>query len=163
MFGDSVRTDLDGTFTGKVPAMTETAAAVVSAPGFALRAFALSVGEGPQTLGVSEEGGSLELQLPEKPSDAERADNVSLWIFQNGLPVPPDALYRWAVGHGNPPAEPGRKVLIPEVAPGEYRACTVAQAVLVQWEASGWTASLAKCTAGHLSAGDTLRLDLAKP
>ncbi len=163
MFGDSVRTDLDGTFTGKVPAMIETAAAVVSAPGFALRAFALSVGEGPQTLSVSEEGGSLELRLPEKSSDAEKEDNVSLWIFQNGLPVPPDALYRWAVGHGNSPAEPGRNVTIPAVAPGEYRACTVAQAVLVQWEASGWAAPLATCTTGHLSTGGTLRLDLSKP
>ncbi|HTQ78747.1 MAG TPA: carboxypeptidase-like regulatory domain-containing protein, partial [Thermoanaerobaculia bacterium] len=162
MFGDAVRTDLDGSFSGNVPAMTDLAAAVVSAPGFALRAFALPAGQPAQILAVSEEEGNLELRLPEPPQESGR-ERFSLWVFQNGLPLPLDTLYPWAAGHGQEPAGPGsRGLAIPAVAPGEYRACIVSQALLVPWEASGWTAPLAKCAVGDLAAGSTLRLDLER-
>lgn len=161
MFGELVRTDVDGSFTAQVPAVTEAAAAVVSAGGFALQAFVLSPGETPKALQVSEAGGHLLVVLPEKPKEAEMED-FSLWIFQNGLPLPTGALYQWAVGLGKEPTDPsGRSMDIPNVAPGEYRACIVSRSVLVPWEASGWTAPLAKCATGQLSADGSVRLDLS--
>ena len=56
---------------------------------------------------------------------------------------------------------PPKKVLVPNLAPGDYRACLAAQAAIVAWEASGWSSSLAKCTAGQLAAGGFLELDLS--
>lgn len=160
MFGDTVHTDLDGSFSAQVPGLTETASAVVSAPGFALRAFAVKVGEPPAPLPVSTAGGTLEVLLPEE-SEATRKESLSLWVFQNGLPLSLQALGEWALRHGQ--SSDPRKSIFPEMAPGEYRVCIVAQSVLVPWEVSGWTAPLAKCVAGQLEAGGTLRLDLSRP
>ncbi|HEX4964944.1 MAG TPA: carboxypeptidase-like regulatory domain-containing protein [Thermoanaerobaculia bacterium] len=163
MFGDSVRSELDGGFTAQVPASTEVADVIVSPPGFALRAFAVPLGEAAaQPLTVSAEGGSLEVLFPEKPKDAEK-DEYSLWIFQDGLPLPVNLLHQWIAGHGSGAgAAQGKKLVVPQVAPGAYRACLAAQAIIVPWEASGFTAPMAKCTAGQLSAGSTLQLDLAQ-
>jgi hypothetical protein len=154
---DTVRTELDGTFTAQVPDKTETAAVIVSPPGHALKAFVVAVGETPQPLTVSREGGDLEVVVPEKPKDAEK-EGVFLQIFQNGLPLPPQALYEWVLGHGKDMIP---NLVVPALAPGEYRACLVAQAAVVPWQDSGWTAPLARCTTGQLTAGGMLRLDLA--
>lgn len=161
MGGDSVRTDLDGSFTAQVPATTESAAVIVSPPGHALKAFTVPVEESPQSLTVSQEGGKLEILVPEKSEEAEK-QGMLLLIFQDGLPLPMYILHQWALGHGRDlSAVPGKKLAVPDVAPGEYRACLAAHAVLVPWQASGWTAPLAKCTVGQLTAGGTLQLDLA--
>lgn len=162
MFGDSVRADLDGGFTAQVPAATVTADVIVSAPGFALKAFPASVGEAAQSLTVGEGGGNLELLFPEKPKDAEK-DEVSLWIFQDGLPLPPNVLYQWARGQGYTIAAQGKKLVFPALASGEYRVCLAAQALLVPWQASGFAAPLAKCVSGELPTGGTLKLDLSQP
>jgi hypothetical protein len=163
IFGDSARSDLDGSFTAQVPASTEVADVIVSPPGYALRAFAVPIGEeGVQVLTVSEDGGNLEILFPEKPKDAEK-DAISLWIFQNGLPLPTYLLHQWNAGHGMAAiTAQGKKLTVPQLSPGEYRACLVAQAAIVPWEATGFTAPLAKCVAGQLSAGGTLQLDLAQ-
>lgn len=163
MFPGSARTELDGTFSAQIPGPTLTAAAVVSPPGHTLRAFLLRLDE-PNTpvLSVDQQGGELELLFPEKPPDGEK-EGISLWVFQNGLPITIDVLYRWILGHGRDVTAQERRLAVPEVAPGEYRACLVAQAVLAQWQDSGWTAPYAKCTVGELAAGGSLRLDLSKP
>jgi hypothetical protein len=155
----TARTDLDGSFTALVPAATESAVVIVSPPGHALKAFTVPVGDAPQTLRVGREGGELEVLVPEKSEDIER-EEVILMVFQNGLPLPTRILNQWALGHGRDLAIPG-KVAVADVAPGEYRACLTARVVLASWEASGWTAPLAKCTTGQLTAGGTLRLDLS--
>jgi hypothetical protein len=160
MFGDSVRTELDGTFTANVPGPTTTAAVIVSPPGYALQAFPLVVGDVPQPLTVSGPGGDIEILFPEKSEEVEKGE-ISLWVFQNGLPIPTSALNYWIQGHGTDISDAGKKLVVPALAPGEYRACLAAQAVFVAWEASGWSSSLAKCATGQLTAGGALRLDLS--
>jgi hypothetical protein len=111
---------------------------------------------------VSTAGGTVEILFPEE-SEAAQKQSPSLWTFQNGLPLSPQALGEWVRRHGQSTDPQARKSVIPEMAPGEYRVCIVAQSVLVPWELSGWTAPLAKCAAGQLEAGGTLRLDLSRP
>ena len=166
MGGDSVRTEMDGTFTAHVPAPAQLADVMVSAPGFGLKAFPLVVGAGAaQPLVLEEQSGELIVLFP-TPSE-EPKDATTLWIFQNGLFLSKQALLQWTSAHGREPvseAGKGQKSLtVPEMAPGEYRACLAAPAVLVPWQASGWTAPLAQCVSGTLAAGGMLRLDLAKP
>lgn len=156
--GDAVRTDLDGSFTAQVPEVIETAAVIVSPPGHALNAFLLSLGEPPQPLLVSREGGDLEVAVPERSKVEE--EGLSLWVFRNGLPLPMQSLYEWALGHGKDVYRENTYA-VPALAPGEYRACLIAQAALIPWQDSGWTAPLARCTTGQLAAGGTLRLDLS--
>jgi hypothetical protein len=163
--GDSTRTELDGSFTAHVPAPTEMADVVVSAPGYALKAFPMLVSASPaQPLIVEEQGGDLQLLIPPPPADGGA---TTLWIFQNGLPLPTGILFRWAGAHGRDVAPASNKertsMTIPELAPGEYRACLVPQSVLIPWHDSGWSASLAKCVDGTLTAGGTLRLDTSQP
>ena len=162
--GSSVRTELDGTFTAHLPASAELAAVTVSAPGFGLRVFPVVVGAGsPQPLVVEEPSGELRVLLPPPPSD-EKKDGTEVWIFQNGLVLSKQALFQWASAHGREMVADsptgGKSLTVPEMAAGEYRACLAAPAVVVPWEASGWTAPLAKCASGTLTAGGTLRLDL---
>lgn len=157
--GNSVRTDLDGSFTAQLPEGTETAAVIVSPPGHALSAFLYSLGEASQQpLVVSREGGDLEIAVPEKSKVEE--EGLSLWVFQNGLLLPLQTLHQWTLGHGKD-LYLGNRYAVPALAPGEYRACLVAQAAVFPWLDSGWTAPLARCATGQLTAGGTLRLDLA--
>jgi hypothetical protein len=154
-----VRTDVDGTFTAKVPAVAGNAAVIVSPPGHALKAFSVPVNGTPQSLTVSREGGELAILVPEMSEEIEK-ESVTLLVFQNGLPLPTPILSRWALGHGRDLSVPG-KMKVPDLAPGEYRACLAAHSVLAPWQASGWTAPLARCTSGQLTAGGTLQLDLS--
>lgn len=159
MGGDAVRTDLDGSFTAQVPERTETAAVIVSPPGHALHAFLLSLSEPPQPLTVGRESGNLEVSVPERSKVEE--EGLSLWVLQNGLPLPMQSLYEWALGHGQDIYRENTYA-VPALAPGEYRACLVAQAAVIPWIDSGWTAPLARCATGQLTADGTLRLDLSK-
>jgi hypothetical protein len=166
MGGDSVRTEPDGTFTAQIPASTQMADVIVSAPGHALKAFPIPVGTGAaQTLMLEEQGGDLHLVLPPRPAE-EGKDAIALWVFQNGLPLSTGVLTQWSIAQGaylpTDPSKGSETLKVPALAPGEYRACLAAQGVLVPWEASGWTAPLAKCAAGTLTAGGTLRLDLSQ-
>jgi hypothetical protein len=164
--GDSVHTELDGTFTARVPALTELADVIVSAPGFGLKAFPVALGEGAtQPLSLEEQSGDLQVLFP-SPDNDDRKNATTLWIFQNGLPVPKPVLFQWANAHGRIGVESQKdlkSLSAPEMAPGEYRACLAVPAILVPWQASGWTAPLAKCVSGTLAAGGTLRLDLSQP
>jgi len=166
MGGDSVRTELEGTFIAHVPARTELADVIVSAPGFGLKAFSVGVGaDSPQPLVLEEQSGDLQILLPPPPSD--KREDTTLWVFQNGLPLPTGVLFQWASAHGREAAsettEDRKRLSVPELAPGEYRACLAAPSVLVPWHASGWSAPLAKCVSGTLATGGTLHFDLAKP
>ncbi len=167
-FGDSVRTEPDGTFTAQVPAEAEAADVVVSSPGYGLKAFPVAVGNAsPPSLVVNEESGNLEILFPAPTADSN-LKATSLWVFQNGLPLLPDTLHQWALGHGQGAAKEqgsgkGSSWTLPELAPGDYRVCLVDQSLLVSWELSGWTAPTVDCSAGQLTAGGSLRLDLTKP
>lgn len=154
----TARTDLDGSFTALVPAGTESAAVIVSPPGHALKAFTVPVGDAPQSLTVGQEGGELEILVPEK-SEVFEKEEITLLVLQNGILLPTPFLNRWALGHGRDLLIPG-KFSVGDLAPGEYRACLASRAVLASWQASGWTAPLARCVSGQLTAGGSLRLDL---
>jgi hypothetical protein len=160
--GDAQRTDLDGTFTAEVPPAASAAAVVVSPPGYALTAFAVNPADAPRQLVVQSASGALELGLPERPEGAAAGD-FSLWVFQQGLPIPLGALHRWLIAHGGEPPTTGRQLSFPELAPGTYRACIASRAVLAEWRDSGWTAPLASCASGQLAAGGKLRLDIPAP
>jgi hypothetical protein len=162
--GDSTRTDLDGSFTAQLPASTELADVIVSAPGYGLKAFPTPVSASPaQPLVLDEQSGDLQILLPSSPEDGGK-DTTSLMILQNGLPVPTGILAQWAGAHGQVSTPSSNKerttMTVPDLAPGEYQACIVPQSAMVPWEDSGFSASLAKCADGTLTAGGTLRLDM---
>lgn len=158
--GGSATTDTEGAFRLDVPEVAQRAVAVVSAPGFALRAFDAPVDGGPLSLVVSEEGGELEIAVSRKPEEL-MARNLSFFLVQNGLEIPSAILGHWMEDHGIP-RESGQAVRLPRLAPGSYRVC------LVPWQAGlpesgdpeAAPQNVADCDSGTLSAGGTLRLSL---
>jgi hypothetical protein len=144
--------EMDGRFSSRVPAGTQTALAIVSAPGRALKAFEIPVSSDTTVLFVPEEGGELKVVLPFSPEDPQGHSFAPI-VMQNGLPLPLRDLSRWAAGHGSKPSE--ENVLhIPRLAAGEYRVCLISVAV-------GEPATESKCAEGSLSEGGTLVLNLA--
>jgi hypothetical protein len=159
--GGDAMTSTDGSFTVELPRVSPRVVAIVSAPGFALRAFD-APGEGqPLTLPVTEEGGRLEITLSGDGEDRQR-ENLALAVLQNGLPVPASILTQWAYDQGQARDGTGRQLQIPNVAPGEYRACLVPRQSL---EALAWTSlpEGVSCDSGLLGSGATLSLKLSPP
>jgi len=157
-FTDSARTDLDGGFTVQIPVTAESMAAVVSAPGKPLKAFEVPASDVPPTLNLEEEGGTLELLLSR--SQAKSAV-VELSVYQNGISLPLPTLWRWARGHGLGLADlSGEVIKIPNLAPGNYRACAVAQAVPSKQASAEGFLGQTFCQADVLENGATLRLKL---
>jgi hypothetical protein len=151
--GGSATTDLAGSFHLQIPQKTESATMIVTAPGRALKAFD-AVTEGQDlALEVTEEGGTLELALPD-PLVMERK-GLSLRIAQDGLWLPAGLLFQWANGHGETSAgDTGQLRHIPALAPGEYQVCLVPREPL---PGTGAPVS-GGCDTGALSNGGTLRL-----
>ncbi len=152
--GRAGTTDMEGAFDITVPESAGPLAAIVSAPGFALRAFGPVAG-GPLSLGVSEEAGTLEIVLPGSGGDLLRED-LSVAIFQNGLPIPVGLLRQWAYDQGT--VSEGTKLRVPNVAPGGYRTCLVQRG----HESAGQDAG-GVCDTGMLAAGGTLSLHPGLP
>lgn len=151
--GDAATTDDAGGFRIKVPESATRLVAIVSAPGFALRAFPASAEGVPLALAVSEAGGDLEVSLPWNPEEFLEKGRV-LVFFQNGLPLPANIPFQWAYDQGQPREIKGRTFRIPNVAPGDYRVCLVIQGNpmdVVPAEADA-------CDAGTLAPGATLTL-----
>jgi len=146
------RTDLDGGFRVTVLASASALGAVVSAPGFGLRAVPFSVEESKEALlSVSEEIGEVQIELPKTPGDKD----TSLVILQDGLPLPLGVLAQWALGHGTA-FETANGFDLPALAPARYRAC-LALPSLVDAEQKD------RCAEGFLSAGGLLRLRIENP
>lgn len=158
--GGVATTDEEGVFSTDVPQKSPRVVAVVSPPGFALRAYEVST-EAPQlALPVSEAAGRLEVELPHDPEELER-ENLALAYFQNGIPIPTSVLVQWAYDQGMPIDAEVRKGSIPNVAPGDYRVCFIPR------QLSPFLATLAipggaRCAAGSLAAGATLSLKLTE-
>ncbi len=151
--GDAATTDDAGGFRIKIPESATRLVAIVSAPGFALRAFRASAEGVPLALTVSEAGGDLEVSLPWDPEEFLERGRV-LVFFQNGLPLPANIPSQWAYDQGQPREIKGRTFRIPNVAPGDYRVCLTAQGNpmdVVPAEADS-------CDAGALAPGATLTL-----
>jgi len=156
---DSVRTDLGGAFDASVPAGTESAIVVVSPPGQALQAFEISAtGERSVDVSVNPDGGTVEVAVPYSVREIEDR-SLTLWLLQNGLPLPLPILARWVQGHGQSLTDPGfRTYRITDLAPGEYQACLVPYSRLVEAHRSGWADPPGSCASGALAAGGLLRL-----
>ncbi len=156
--GGSATTDLAGSFHLQVPQKTESATVIVSAPGRALKAFD-AVTEGQDlALEVTEEGGTLELALPDPPVMERKG--LSLRIAQDGLWLPVGLLFQWANGHGETSAaDTGQVRHIPALAPGDYQVCLVPRELLPGTGAP----TAGACDAGALSSGGTLRLKPSAP
>lgn len=151
--GGSARTDSGGAFQVEVPEKTQRVVAVVSAPGFALRAFDAAAGA-PLSLAVSDEGGEIEIRLLSNAEDAIR-QNLRVALFQNGLPIPPNVYGQWAHDQGQQRGV--QSLRIPNVAPGEYRVCLVPARLPLDGDPA---AAGAECASGILFRGGTLELKL---
>jgi hypothetical protein len=158
-YGQTVRTDLKGSFKGRMPDKIEAATAVVSPPGNSLKVFEVPLDGRPAILDVSPEGGELDIALSVTQEESLK-EGLELMVFQNGLVLPVGVLRQWALGQGGSFRFPD-SIRIPNVAPGEYRLCTFGQNDLLNKVTSGGSISEAKggCSSGYLSAGGTLRLE----
>lgn len=154
--GDAATTDDAGGFRVKIPESAARLVAIVSAPGFALRAFPASAEGVPLALTVSEAGGDLEVSLPWDPEEFLERGRV-LVFFQNGLPLPANIPFQWMYDQGQPREIKGRSFRIPNVAPGEYRVCLMPQASLLN-PMDAVPAEADACDSGTLGAGATLTL-----
>ncbi|HKV13141.1 MAG TPA: carboxypeptidase-like regulatory domain-containing protein [Thermoanaerobaculia bacterium] len=153
--GSSATTDTAGSFSAELPEGVQRVAAIVSAPGFALRAYDLPA-ESPLALRVSEESGGLEIILPEEPEELQRRNLVPV-VFQNGLSIPIGLLRRWAHDQGQLwGAEPTLR--IPNVAPGEYRVCFLPRQLELLNPGGMAPQPAGACDAGVLSPGAILLL-----
>lgn len=154
-------TDASGRFEADLPQAASSIAAIVGAPGFALRAFDAAVQEQALSLPVSEEGGTLELRLPMTGDEVQR-ENLILAVYQNGIPIPMAILGRWAYDHGQPRGGVDGAFLVPEMAPGEYRACLIPREmeILLPWSTAPQEGG---CDSGMLAPGFTLTLKLGRP
>jgi hypothetical protein len=154
--GGVAATGLDGAFTVELPRVSPRVVAIVSAPGFPLRAFDTAVDGQRVSLPMREEGGNLEIGAPGSGEDFAR-DNLTLAILQNGVPIPLSVLTRWAYEHGQPRGAEGQSLRIPDVASGEYRVCILPGELAM---ALPWT-SLPEgtpCDSGLLTPGGRLTL-----
>lgn len=151
--GGSARTGQDGGFEVEIPEKTQRVVAVVSAPGFALRAFDAAAGA-PLSLSVSEETGEIEIGLDGDTGELLRQD-LRVALFQNGLPIPAYVYGRWAHEQGQPRGT--QSLRIPNVAPGEYRICLVPMRLPLEGDPA---ASGAECASGLLFRGGRLALKL---
>jgi len=157
MFGESARTDPDGSFTTQIPGKAEVVQVIVSPPGAALQAFAVPAGNDLANLQVSEDSGDLEVVVPWTLEELQ-AQNLSASIFQNGLVVPSGTLMRWARSHGEPANESPFR--FPALAPGDYVVC-VAPRTPIGMPGSPADSS-AQCASGSLTAGSRLRLEVKR-
>lgn len=152
--GGIATTDTEGTFTVELSRISPRVAAIVSAPGFALRAFDAPAEDGHLSLNLSEENGSLEITFAEKVEDLLR-DNLVGVVFQNGLWIPGTVLGQWAYDQGQ--SRTAMTLRVPNVAPGEYRACLLPRQLelSLSW---GMVPEGVPCDSGVLAPGATLAL-----
>jgi len=159
--GGAVTTDTDGAFQVDLAQTASRLVAIASAPGFALRAFDTQSGDKPLLLSLTEEQGGLEITLPLTSGELLR-DDLFLAVFQNGLPIPNSALGQWARDHGQTLDDTTRTLHVPEVAPGDYRACLLPRQLelVLPWSTMPEGAA---CASGFLASGATLSLKPGKP
>jgi hypothetical protein len=158
-FGEMKRTGLDGSFAAEIPGRSEVLQVVVAPPGMGLKTFEIEATEQKVVLFVTEERGTLEVEVPFSDEDAAERD-LRLTVFQNGLPLGLPELRGWAQAHGVRAVSEGR-FAFPALAPGDYRVCVAQRGSIPDWAAAGYLDAGALCAAGALTDGGTLRLKIA--
>ncbi|MEM8963981.1 MAG: carboxypeptidase-like regulatory domain-containing protein [Acidobacteriota bacterium] len=151
--GDRVKTAPDGTFHGRVAKSASSINAIVSPPGFPLKAFTFNVDQAPVTFYVSDEGGTIEVELP------ETADGLISVLWQDGIELPSPSLSRWARAHGVIGSADAQRLVFPRLAQGAYRVCLGPRDMALALEPENWLGGeTTRCDSGFLSAGGTLNL-----
>lgn len=130
------------------------------ASGTALRTVLFDVrGEEGPTLELERRGGEVRVHLPGVPQPGgPGAEQV--FLFQNGVALPPSVLSQWARAHGVA-LGPSAELAVPQLAPGQYSACLLTgEERLAVDRAPGAFAPGPGCRSGYLDAGGLLELDL---
>ena len=151
----------DGTFHVNLHQGVSRVEVIVSAPGFALRAFDAPIEGVPLNLQVTEEEGNLEITLPVTSEELQRR-NLILAAFQNGLPISGSILSQWAYDHGSSMDAKGGLLRVPGVAPGDYRVCLLPRQleIMLPWS---FVTDGADCDSGLLAPGAALSLKPGRP
>jgi hypothetical protein len=113
-------TDLDGAFTLDISQDATSAVAVVSPPGYSLRAFSVLVDGRILILNVQDAGGALHIKYPAGNAEKRVA---ALLFYEAGKEVSLSDLYAWARGHGVVWIDSSRELTIPALSPDSYRVC----------------------------------------
>lgn len=140
---ESATTGIDGGFEANIPAPLQVATAIVAAPGFAFRAFAVPLDGRTIVLNVPLNGGTLHIHHP------EGAEQLMLLVMQDGLTLPLVDLMRWVRSQPQLASMPGI-LTIGNMSSGVYKACVARQEAPVVEEA--------KCRQGVLAPGGELEL-----
>ncbi|MEM6453559.1 MAG: carboxypeptidase-like regulatory domain-containing protein [Acidobacteriota bacterium] len=143
------RTERDGTFTFHVTNDTETLDVMVAAPGHALEVHRVDGQGALLDLDVSPGGGVLVL-----PAVRNRALDVQTAVVQNDIPLSIAHLLSWALRNGGTLDEAAGRMIVPNMAPGDYRLC---EGPLGMANTEAFFEA-ADCVAGMLQAGGTLEL-----
>ena len=136
--------DEKGSFELQLPEAAQRVTIVVGAPGRTLQSYDVALTGAPLVLEVEPIGGTLLLAWPKGNLPSLMRAGVALML--------PD-LASWARGQGE--ALMGQRLRVPNVAPGPYRACTMAPV-----KESAEAKPQVRCTEGNLAPGGTLTLDL---
>jgi hypothetical protein len=155
---EAARTDGEGIASFRLPDDVVEVTALARAPGFALEAARLALGETP-TLHLGMAGGELSWL-------AEVPEAGAPMLTRNGVGVAIQPLVEWARSQGV--AEPMTALRVPNLAPGTYRLCQqdLAAAAAVELRSgaeAAASAGIAVCDEGYLPIGGTLHLHLAGP
>jgi len=128
--------------------------------GTALRTVWFDVrGEEGPTLELERRGGEVRVHLPGVPQPGGPGVE-QVFLFQNGVALPPSVLSQWARAHGVA-LGPSAELAVPQLAPGQYSACLLTgEERLAVDRAPGAFAPGPGCRSGYLDAGGLLELDL---
>lgn len=156
----TVTSDAQGRFEVVLPPAAREMFVAVVAPGFALRMLRLPVTKDREiTVGVDQTAGTLILESEVPHTLAEPEDSYVV-ILHKGASEALPLLSAWAILSGEVPASSTRS-RIPNVEPGDYRACWVLPA-----ERAGFDLGVipqGRCADGFLSANGELMLKLPLP
>lgn len=158
-FASTSRTGPDGRFEAKVSSAAQWVVAVVSAPGWPLKAFEAALTSNPVTLSLGEQGGSLAVSVPFDSDELLRSGR-ELLVFQDGLQLALGELAAWARLQGHTFLEGPKTLRVPALAAGHYRVCAVQSALLGTWDQSTGPPPGAQCDEGFLAGGSELELEI---
>ncbi len=155
----AVSSDSQGRFQLTLPRATQEMLLAVGGPGFAFRMLRAPVpAEGPLTLGLRQESGTLIVET-EEPIDWAVAGSVPFFVLHGGGIEGLAYLATWAYRNGVAQRDPYR-VSIPHVEPGEYVVCRAVSEDLAALEMGLLPAR--GCAKGNLVENGELRLTVGE-
>lgn len=156
----TVTSDAQGRFEVFLPPSAREMFLAVAAPGFAFRMLRLPVSkEREVTVGVEQTAGTLVLES-EVPHAATEPEAAYVVVFHQGSLEALPLLSAWALASGEVPESPARSV-IPNLEPGDYRACWVLPAERPALDFG--VVPQGRCADGFMSANGELTLKLPEP